>query len=256
MKLFECIFRLLFNIFWICFGVVLVFGSSPETAYAQAPSAVKVLGKVSAASLIARAKIFMGKNDLAPAARCLTEALRRSPKPSEAYLLRGEVFDKMGFPMKALTDLNNYIELRPHDPQGFIRRADTNNFNLDFKAAIEDYNRALRLAPNSRSAILGRGMAYAGLEHYDLAIQDYESAINRYPRDNEAWTNLGMAYSLSGKKDKALDSFKKALELERNPEWRTKISNMIEQLSSAHKNENPKPHGPTRNPVNKALGFW
>ncbi|MGC8604847.1 MAG: tetratricopeptide repeat protein [Desulfomonilaceae bacterium] len=223
---------------------------------AQTPLQSKVRTKIPAASLISKAKTFIEKNDYPIAIRYLSEALKHSPKPIEAYLIRGEAFDKMGFPMKALVDLNKYIELRPRDPEGFVRRADTNNFNLDYKAAIEDYNRALRLAPNSRSALLGRGMAYAGLEHYDLAIQDYESVLSRYPKDHEAWLNLGVVYSLAGRKDKALESLKKALDFERNPERRSKISHMIEQFSMEPKIEKPKIHGPTRIPIDKALGLW
>lgn len=240
-------------------AVVVIVLSWPAPALsllAQPSSSRSALTKIPANSLISRAKDLIERNELPVAIRYLTEAVKQSPRSVEAYLLRGEAFDKMGLPMKALQDLNRYVEFRPHDPQGFIQRADTNNFNLDHKAAIEDYNRALRLAPNSRSAILGRGMAYVGLERYDLAIQDYESVLRRYPNDHEAWANLGMAYSQSGRKDKAAESFKKAIELEKNPEWKNKLNHMLEQLSSAPKAERQKSGGPTRFPNTKAPGLW
>ena len=165
----------------VVIAIGLSWPSAALSVLAQTSQSRGALTKIPAASLISRAKGFIEKNEFPVAIRYLTEAVKQSPRSVEAYLLRGEAFDKMGFPMKALQDLNRYVELRPHDPQGFIQRADTNNFNLDHKAAIEDYNRALRLVPNSRSAILGRGMAYVGLERYDLAIQDYESVLGRYP---------------------------------------------------------------------------
>ncbi len=233
------------SLFWAAPGV-----------FAQTIQSRGALTKIPAASLISRAKALIEKNEFQVAIRYLTEAIKQSPRPVEAYLLRGQAFDKVGFPMKALQDLNRYVELRPHDLQGFIQRADTNNFNLDHKAAIEDYDRALRLVPNSRSAILGRGMAYVGLERYDLAIQDYESVLRSYPNDHEAWANLGIAYSLSGRKGKAAESFKKAIELEKNPEWRNKLNHMLEQLSVAPKDKRLKSGGPTRFPNNRAPGLW
>ena len=66
------------------------------------------------------------KNDYTVAIRYLTEALKESPKPVKAYLFRGQAYDRVGLPMKALQDLNRYIELRPNDLEGFVSRADTN----------------------------------------------------------------------------------------------------------------------------------
>ncbi|MGA8830413.1 MAG: tetratricopeptide repeat protein [Desulfomonilaceae bacterium] len=240
----------------VVIAISLSWPSAALSVLAQTSQSRGALTKIPSASLISRAKGLIEKNEFPVAIRYLTEAVKQSPRSVEVYLLRGEAFDKMGFPMKALQDLNKYVELRPHDPQGFIQRADINNFNLDHKAAIEDYNRALRLVPNSRSAILGRGMAYVGLERYDLAIQDYESVLRRYPNDHESWANLGMAYSLSGRKDKAIESLRKAIELEKNPEWRNKLNHMLEQLLEAPKAERQKSGGPTRFPNNKARGLW
>ncbi len=227
-----------------------------SNAFAQTHPIPKPQVKIPAASLISKAKILIEKNDFAVAIRYLTEALKQSPRPVEASLFRGEAFDKMGFPMKALLDLNKYVELRPNDPEGFIRRADTNNFNLDHKAAVEDYNKALQLVPDSRPALLGRGIAYAGLENYELAIHDYQTILSMYPWDHEALVNLGTACALAGKKELALKSFNKALQVEVDPAWRAKINRMVEQVSVAAGAEKQKVRGPTRLPIKKAPGLW
>ncbi|MCX5874548.1 MAG: tetratricopeptide repeat protein [Deltaproteobacteria bacterium] len=227
-----------------------------SSAYGQQTGQTTVSGQNSPVTLISKARSLIEKKNFPVAVRYLTEALKQSPRATEAYLLRGQAFDKMGFPMKALQDLNKYVELRPNDLEGYISRADTNNFNLDHKAAVEDYNRALQLVPDSRPALLGRGIAYAGLENYDLAIRDYETVLSMYPWDHEALVNLGMAFALSGKKESALKSFNKALQVEVDPAWRARISSMVDQISVATKSEKPKPRGPTRSPINKETGMW
>jgi tetratricopeptide (TPR) repeat protein len=224
--------------------------------FAQSDTKLALPNNAQPGSLISKAKIYMEKNNFPLALRHLNEALKKSPRQAEVYLLRGKTLDRMGLPMKALQDLKKYIELRPQDPAGFIQRADINNFNSDHKAAVQDYNRALRILPNSRAALVGRGLAFAAMGNYDLAIQDYKGSLLRYPRDHEAWANLGMAYHLSGKNQSALESFLKALELEPDRDWRIKIDRIIQQLSAEIVSENPRKRGPTKFRSNPAGGMW
>ena len=245
-------FKIASLIVWVCVSSAL----TSTFSNAQTQSSAKYQEQLPVASLISKARLLNEKNNFPVAVKYLNEALKRSPKSVEAYLLRGEALDRMGLPMKALQDLTKYIELRPNDLEGYIKRGDINNFNHDPKAAIDDYNKALHFVPDSRSALLGRGMAYASLERYDLAILDYESLLNKYPWDHEAWANLGIVYAQTGKKDQALQSFEKALKVEQNSEWRTKISRMMDELSVSSKSEKPKPKGPTRFPINRDSKMW
>lgn len=224
--------------------------------FAQAETKIAAPNQELPGSLISKAKNYLEKNNFPMAVRHLNEALKKSPKPAEAYLLRGKALDRMGFPMKALQDLNKYVELRPQDPEGFVQRADTNNFNLDHKASIEDYNRALRILPNSRSALIGRGLAFAAMGNYEMAIQDYNRLLLKYPLDYEAWANLGVAYHLLGKNQSAIESLVKALELEPDTEWRIKIDRIVQQISSAIVLEKPKKRGPTKSHGVSASGLW
>ena len=105
--------------------------------FAQSDRKLALPNNVQPGSLISKAKIYIEKNNFPLALRQLNEALKKSPRQAEAYLLRGKTMDRMGLPMKALQDLNKYIELRPQDPAGFIQRADINNFNTDHKAAVQ-----------------------------------------------------------------------------------------------------------------------
>lgn len=238
--------------FWVPFLTLTLFSlnlfscDSLRYCFAQSDTRSDTPNNVQAGSLISKAKNYIERNNFSMAVRHLNEALKKSPRQAEAYLLRGEALDRMGFPMKALQDLNKYIELRPQDPEGFIQRADTNNFNSDHKAAIEDYNRALRILPNSRAAVLGRGLAFTAMENYEMAIQDYSRLLLRYPRDHEAWANLGMAYHLSGNNQSAIESLLKALEFEPDRDWRIKIDRIIQQLSAEIVSEKPRKRGPTK----------
>lgn len=174
------------------------------------------------------------KKGYSAAVKPLTEAIKLNPDLAEAYFLRARSFDMIGQPMRALKDVGKYIDLKPHDPKGYILKGDINNFNQDHKEAVDSYSFALRLDSRSVDARIGRGLAYAAMEKYDLAIKDYEDALKDNRLHHEALTNLGIALALSGKPEQALKKLTEALALERDLEWRPRLNRLIDEISQVH----------------------
>ncbi|MBI4961950.1 MAG: tetratricopeptide repeat protein [Desulfomonile tiedjei] len=190
------------------------------------------------------------------AVRTLSTAIRRDNNLAEAYRLRGEAFDQMGLPQKAVHDFTQYIRLRPSDPKGYIYRADAHNFNLEHQAAIEDYSHAIRLAKSSASAYVGRGLAYAGLGKYGEAVKDYQQALRINPDSTEVLANLGVACMLAGRSLEAMNYFERALKKETDPKWKEQIERWIAQLLQESKVSKPGKDTPRRGPVGSPKPMW
>jgi tetratricopeptide (TPR) repeat protein len=190
------------------------------------------------------------------AVRTLSAAIRRDRRLAEAYRLRGQAFDQMGLPQKAVKDFTLYIELRPTDPKGYVERADAHNFNLDHQAAIEDYNHAIKLAKSSASAYAGRGLAYAGLGRYAEAIKDYQQALRVKPDNTEILANLGVACMLAGRNLEAMNYFERALKRETDPKWREQIEKWVAQLLQDPTVNKPGKDSAGRGPTSSGKPMW
>jgi len=190
------------------------------------------------------------------AVRTLSAAIRRDRRLAEAYRLRGQAFDQMGLPQKAVKDFTLYIELRPADATGYVERADAHNFNLDHQAAIEDYNHAIKLAKSSASAYAGRGLAYAGLGRYSEAIKDYQQALRIKPDNTEILANLGVACMLAGRNLEAMNYFERALKRETDPKWREQIEKWVAQLLQDPRVNKPGKDSAGRGPTSSGKPMW
>lgn len=202
---------------------------------------------------LAKGRTEFDKGQYSLTVKHLSEALKLDPNLAEAYFHRARALDLLGQPMRALKDVEKYIELSPRDPNGYILRGDINNFNLDHTDAIDSYNQALRIDPRSIDARIGRGLAYTALEKYDLAIKDYEDIIRKNPYNQDALTNLGIALALSGRKKEAIEKLTEALALERNLDWRSRLNKMIDDLSQATTDTLKKQKTPFNNNQNNFL---
>jgi tetratricopeptide (TPR) repeat protein len=227
--------------------VVALSSALPLSAPAQsAPrSTVPTVGQ-SAKVHMDQGKAQMEKKRYALALRSFSAAIRRDPRLSEAYLLRGTAYDQVGSPQRAIKDFTRYIELNPSDPKGYVSRGDAKNFNLEHEAAVQDYSAAIKLAPSSAAAYLGRGLAYAGLAKYDEAIKDYQWVLKINPNNAEALGNMGVANMLAGRPVEAMSYFERALLHETNPQWRAKIEQWMEKLLQGASAAKQKTKGPTR----------
>jgi tetratricopeptide (TPR) repeat protein len=69
-----------------------------------------------------------------------------------------------------------------------------------------------------------------GMEKYDLAIKDYRKALKKRGPTAEIVSNLGLAYMRNDEPKNAVLCFERALEMEKSPRWKEKISKWLEEL--------------------------
>lgn len=184
----------------------------------------------------------------ARAARLLSAAIRRGGDPSAAYILRGQAYDRIGIPRKAIQDFTRYIEINPSSPKGYTMRGDVQMFNHDYEDALKDYDRAIRVSRSYRDAYVGRGLAKMGLGRYQEAIKDYQWILKDHPGDPEVLINMGRACMLAGQPVAAVGYFERALEHESNKNWRRRIEEWIEELVQEPRVKKSQARGPVRGP--------
>lgn len=239
------------------FLAMLLTGGSGVSVEAQVSRSSIAAGRnMNAEHHVERGRKLMSQGLYGGAIRSLSLAVKKSPGYAEAYLLRGSAYDRMGMPDRAIQDLTFYIQKKPSDPIGYVRRGDAKNFNSMHQEAVDDYTIAIRLAPSSVSAYLGRGLAHAGMENYREAIKDYYWVLRLDPKNREALENMGIACMLANKPLEAVSYFEQALAVERDPEWRRRIGEWMEQLAQAPGAHKSPKQGPTRAPVQRPRTMW
>ncbi len=162
--------------------------------------------------------------------RVLSQAIAKGADP-EAFKLRGQAYDFIGHPDKAVNDFSSYISARGSDPDGYILRGEALNADLKHEKALADFSRAIELDPSPGEAHLGRGIAYLGVEKYELAIKEFRSFLQNDPNNPDALLNLGIAYMLAERPEEATAQFEKALEFEQDPKWKDKIAEWMKRTT-------------------------
>lgn len=183
--------------------------------------------------LLNRGQMFLeeGRQELdrggfARAIRVLSQAISKGADP-EAFKLRGQAYESIGEPEKALSDFSSYVAARSSEPEAYVLRGDAYNYHHDSEKALADFTTAIDLGSSSADTLVGRGIAYLGLEEFELAIKEFRMALQYDPGNTDALTDLGLAYMLANKPEEAATYFEKALTVERDPKWKTRLAAWI-----------------------------
>ena len=92
------------------------------------------------------------------------------------------------YPM-ARERFNEYIILKPNNPEGYFGRGRSYQYSKMFNRAIEDYDRTIALDNDHANGLvyMKRGESLAGLGKYKDAIKEYDRAQEINP--NHIWVN-------------------------------------------------------------------
>ncbi len=109
-------------------------------------------------------------------------ALRLSPKSTEALYNRGLLFQNMGALDQAIEDYNTILKIDNSDASahfnlGYIDLA----YKKDYQSAISHFTDAIRINNQYLEAFYNRGVCYESMDDLKSAIKDYNSAIEIVP---------------------------------------------------------------------------
>jgi tetratricopeptide (TPR) repeat protein len=109
----------------------------------------------------------------------LSESIRLEPKKDNAdgaYWSRYLAYLKLGDYSKALVDINNFISLRPNEPDGYIELGLLQEKRGKNQEAVEAYTKAYQFANQSGEVLFFRGRARLALGDIDKGLKDYRQA--------------------------------------------------------------------------------
>jgi tetratricopeptide (TPR) repeat protein len=94
----------------------------------------------------------------------------------------------------AIAELSEAIRLKADYADAYVVRGNAYDRKGDYDKAIADYSEAIHVDPNHSRIYRNRGIAYGQKGNYDRAIADLTEAIRLYPKFADAYNNRGVAY--------------------------------------------------------------
>lgn len=119
-------------------------------------------------------------------AACTAVIRARHPTKAElpvAYYNRGHAYAEKNWPVRARTDFERALELKPNYPEALVGRGEILTQRNKWREAVWDYDRAIRLKPDFADAYADRAIAFDTLHQFDRAIADLDRALALRPND-------------------------------------------------------------------------
>lgn len=161
------------------------------------------------------AKIYTLINNPEEAITFINKALKIDSKLSEAYYLKGFIYQTQGKIKLAVSSYQTSIEQDPEFTEGYITLGSIFSKFSDNKSQqlAEGYFRtALDLEPENKDAFYGLGMLYQNQDKLDSAMVQYKRIISIDTTYSIAYFNQGFIYmDRSDYMDSAIYYFEKAI---------------------------------------------
>ncbi len=144
-----------------------------------------------------------------------TKRLERSRKKGWDYLRRGLAYYELGEQNKALSDLENGVELLPKDAIARYKLAHVQLEVGDTKKALEQLDEALKLNENLHAALIDRSEAHIRLKNFTKAKVDLDKALAT-EKDAHGYLNRSLVNLALGDVVYSVNDLKQAKRLSKN----------------------------------------
>lgn len=174
------------------------------------------------------AKVYLFKagynysiSEFQPALEQVNLAIQESPKNVNVYVLRAQIYGKMGKAAEAKADLEAVSKMAPKNAKFYSNSSGVFYSLGDYQKALSDYKTALSLPPKPQGSAYGWLSAlYSYVGNYDQALVEAKKAAEMDPTDHYAFGRIGWVYYLLKDYDQALASFNSMKKIPGwNEEW-------------------------------------
>ncbi len=142
---------------------------------------------------------------------------KENPNSSIGYLLRGDVYARMGDYDNAINDFKKTLSLKRDLIIAYDAMGNVYALKREYDLAMVNLDKAIELELTFADAYNSRGIVNILRAKYDLANADFTHAINLKPNYALAYNGRGVSYLLEGKYDLAIEDFTKSLQI--NPDF-------------------------------------
>lgn len=131
-----------------------------------------------------------------------------------AYVFRGDLYRRTGYPESALADLNAAVKLDRNNPVNYYYRGMVYDSMQMYSSAISDYTSAIALDATYGDAYYFRGLAYSEMGLFEAALRDYEAALAYGLATRETYYSIGLTHLELEQHTEAIESLSAAIEVD------------------------------------------
>ncbi len=143
--------------------------------------------------------------DFNAAVKSFTECIRLNPAaPASVYFFRGNAYNALANPEKALADYSKAVDLQPANDTFHIVRGNLLGRQKKYTEAIADYSTAIQNNTRISEAWLNRGKMQMESGKYDLAINDFNFLIGKNAAQWQPYAARAAAFCRQGNREKAI----------------------------------------------------
>ena len=149
------------------------------------------------------------------------------------YKTLADVYVEKGNYRKAVSVLNEAIEIDPDNPEGHLLLAEYsfdvgNVHGYTWEFSKNHYEMAIALSSENYKYERAYAISLAGVKKFEEAENHMKKAIEKRPNDPELHEALGMIYEKAGKIDLAIDELSQAVSLSRGAEkYKKKLAQLL-----------------------------
>ena len=166
------------------------------------------------------------------------ELIKDNPLDYKIFFLIGTSYLQLKNNKKAITYLNNSIDINPEFPHSYNSRGIVFSENKQFEEAINDYEKAISLESEFLEAHLNKGISLKNLKKYSEAKKSFEICIKIDSLNPKIYHNLGNLLKECKDFEGAKQAYEKAIELNNNYaepyEGRADILQKLSKIKNDH----------------------
>lgn len=163
-------------------------------------------------ALFMKGLTFRDQGDTSRALRFLQAAINADPGITDAYLILGQLHQRLGNPI-AERFFENAIRLEPDNPIVYHALAEYYHFNDQLDRALAEYRSMHRRFPLYPDAFYNSGLIFMEKDSIDAAYEMFEMSIKVRPTMARGYFYMGLIYEQKKDYLRALDLYDQAISL-------------------------------------------
>lgn len=154
------------------------------------------------------------------------------PMPPTLIFSLAHVNFKLRFFSEAKKGLLQYLSIYPESPAGLLLLGKVFQEFGEFNLAIDTYQKIKGNPEIKAKAFNNKGLIYLKLNEPEKALVEFENSLKINSGVPETYYNLGkLIFDLNGDKESARAHLNRALSLAQNPDLKTQIDNLLQQIT-------------------------
>ena len=126
---------------------------------------------------------------------------------------RSKIYTQLGFPEKALADLDTLVKIDTMNGEYYSMKGNVENTLAKYNDALADFNRSLSIKPDNADVLTNKGTILDKMNLKDSAMICYKSAIQINPNSLFPYIDAGLLETNRQRFNEAIGYYDKAIKI-------------------------------------------